>query len=249
LLVREVAAEFGDRVNVVVEEYGNAPTATRFGVRRYPVVFVDDVIVARPKDFGFKGADDVGEGRYVPWRETGNQQRFKDDLRRFVDRRLKGETVSGFNASEVSTAADAGDGPATLPALGLTDLNGRPIAPADLEGRVVMIEIWATWCPPCRSTLAWLNEVQRKHGDRVVVLAIAVDSKEEDVRKLMADIKPSYRVAMATPESLQMLGTVAAVPKMLIYDRRGARARVFFGAPPDLHETIAGALAPLIATR
>lgn len=249
MLVREVASEFGDRVNVVVEEYGNSPTATRFGVRRYPVVFVDDVIVARPKDFGFKGTEDIGEGRYVPWAQPANQQRFKEDLRRFVERRLKGEAVSGYSVSEVTAVADSADGPARLPALAVTDLSGRPIAPADLEGKVVMIEVWATWCPPCRSTLAWLNEVQRKYGDRVAVVAIAIDSREADVRALMADIKPAYRVAMATPATMEVLGTVAAVPKMLIYDAKGTRAKVFFGAPPDLHETIAAAVEPLIRAR
>ena len=63
-----MAGEFSGRVTVVTEEYGNSPTATRFGVRRYPVVFVDDVLVARPKDFGFAGPEDVGAGRYVPFR-------------------------------------------------------------------------------------------------------------------------------------------------------------------------------------
>ena len=47
MLVKDVAKEFDGKVKVVVEEYGNSPMATRFGVRRYPVVFVDDVLVGR----------------------------------------------------------------------------------------------------------------------------------------------------------------------------------------------------------
>ena len=99
MLIKEVAAEFGNRVKVVTEEYGNSETAQRFGVRRYPVVFVDDVLVARPKDFGFKGAEDVGTGRYVPWREPQNQARFRDDLRRWVRKRLQGQQVEGYSAA------------------------------------------------------------------------------------------------------------------------------------------------------
>ena len=109
MLIKEVAGEFDGKVNVVTEEYGNSPMATRFGVRRYPVVFVDDVLVARPKDFGFAGSEDVGAGRYLPWREPRNKARFKDDLRRFVNRRLKGERVEGFDTADVTAAAD--DGP------------------------------------------------------------------------------------------------------------------------------------------
>ena len=76
MLVRDVAKEFGPRVKVSVEEYGNSAMATRFGVRRYPVVFVDEVLFARPKDFGFGGADDVSGGLYVPWLDPANQRKF-----------------------------------------------------------------------------------------------------------------------------------------------------------------------------
>src|SRR5262245_44970570 len=97
--------------------------ATKYGVRRYPVVFVDDVIVARPKDFGFAAKEDVGAGRYLPWGEPANQQRFKTDLRGFITIRLKGGSVTGFDPAEVGTAADA-DGPETVPAMALSDLSG-----------------------------------------------------------------------------------------------------------------------------
>lgn len=245
MLIRDVAKAFGDRVTVVTEEYGNSPMATKYGVRRYPVVFVDDVIVARPKDFGFAGKEDIGKGRYVPWGEAASQQRFKTDLRGFITMRLKGGQVAGFDPSEVGTAADA-DGPERVPSMALTDLAGRAMAPDDLKNRVVLVELWATWCPPCRSTLAWLDQVQQKYGDRVAVVAIAVDSKEDEVRAMVADLKPTYRVAMGTPQALDQFGTVAAVPKLFIYDKTGARSEVLFGAPPDLHERVGAIVERLI---
>ena len=110
MLIKDVAGEFGGRVKVLTEEYGNSEMATRYGVRRYPVVFVDDVLVARPKDFGFAGPEDSA-GRYVPWREPSNQERFKRDLRTMVTRRLQGEKIEGVAAED---EADL-DGPATLP--------------------------------------------------------------------------------------------------------------------------------------
>ena len=118
MLIKEVASELGDRVKVVTEEYGNSPTAQKLGVRRYPVVFVDDVLVARPKDFGFTGEEDKSKGLYVPWREVANQQRFKEDLRRMVAMRLRGETVAGLDVDDVRTDAPAtADGPASMPAM------------------------------------------------------------------------------------------------------------------------------------
>jgi thiol-disulfide isomerase/thioredoxin len=238
LLIKEVAGEFGGKVKVVTEEYGNSPMATRFGVRRYPVVFVDDVLVARPKDFGFAGSEDVGAGRYVPWREAQNQARFKDDLRRFVNRRLKGEQLEGFDTADVTAAAD--DGPAVMPALPAADFTGKPIA--DTSGRVVLVEMWATWCPPCLATMKWMNELQKTHGDRVTIVAVAVDSKAEDVRKVLADINPSYHVVVGSPELLKSLGSVAAVPKLFIFDGAGKRSEVIYGAAPDLHQRIQAAV-------
>ena len=100
-----MAQTFGSRVKVSVEEYGHSPMAQKFGVRRYPVVFVDDVLFARPKDFGFGGDEDVSGGLYVPWLDPANQARFKGDLRTIVERRLAGESVEGHDISDVTTDA------------------------------------------------------------------------------------------------------------------------------------------------
>jgi thiol-disulfide isomerase/thioredoxin len=242
LLVRDIAKEFGTRVKVSVEEYGSSDMAKRFGVRRYPVVFVDDVLFARPKDFGFGGADDVSGGLYVPWLDPANQRRFKDDLRRTVTRRLAGETVSGLDVADVTSGADPADGPSTLPAIELKDLDGRPIDPRTLAGRPVVVEMWATWCPPCRSTMAWLNTLQKQYGDRATIVAIAVDSKADDVRKIAAALKPNYRIVMGTPEVVNAFGAVAAVPKLIVFDKKGRRSQVLYGAPPDLHQQIEAAV-------
>lgn len=237
-----MAKEYDGKVKVAVEEYGNSPMATRFGVRRYPVVFVDGVLVARPKDFGFGGAEDVSGGLYVPWLEPANQQKFKSDLRRTVARRLAGEAVAGLDVADVASEADASEGAPTMPALPLTDIAGAAIDPARLSNRPVIVEMWATWCPPCRTTMAWLPSLQKKYGDRATVLAIAVDSKLDDVQKMARSFKPNYPIVMGTPEVIKAFGAVAAVPKLIIYDSQGRRSRVLYGAPPDLHQQIEAAV-------
>src|SRR5262249_41214268 len=155
-----------------------------------------------------------------------------------IARRLGGGRVEGFDPAEVATASAAAEGPLSLPPGRLTDLEGRDLDPASLKGRVVLVEMWATWCPPCRTTLAWMNEYLRANRARVAVIAIAVDSKPEDVRAFAADAHPGYRIVLGTPEVLDAFGTVAAVPKLLVFDAEGRRAEVFYGAPPDLHQKI-----------
>ena len=242
MLVRDVANEFAGKVKVAVEEYGNSPMATNFGVRRYPVVFVDDILVARPKDFGFGGADDVSGGLYVPWLDPANQRKFKDDLRRSVVRRLSGEHVAGLNIAEVATETNASEGAPTLPTLTLQDIAGATIDPARFANRPVIVEMWATWCPPCRSTMAWLPSLQKKYGDRATVLAIAVDSKLDDVRKMSGSFKPNFPIVMGTAEVIEAFGAVSAVPKLIVYDAHGRRSKVLYGAPPDLHDQIEAAV-------
>lgn len=246
MLIKDVAGEFGDRVKVVTEEYGNSPTAEKWGVRRYPVVFVDDVLVARPKDFGFGGEDDTSKGLYVPWREPANQERFQADLRRIVQMRLTGADVAGLDVADVRTEGASADGPAAYPPVALTTIDGRTVESASLAGSVVVVEMWATWCPPCRSTLAWLNTLRARYGDRVTVVAIAVDSAEKDVATMTADVQANYHVVQGTPDVIARFGEIAAVPKLFIFDRGLRRTHTFYGAPPDLHEKISAAVDGLL---
>ena len=125
-----------------------------------------------------------------------------------------------------------------MPAIELPTIAGTTLAPAALAGKVVVVEMWATWCPPCRSTMTWLNSLDAKYGDRVEVIAIAVDSAEADVRKMASELKTNYHIVQGTPETITPFGDVAAVPKLFVFDSTGRRVQTFYGAPPDLHHRI-----------
>jgi thiol-disulfide isomerase/thioredoxin len=69
------------------------------------------------------------------------------------------------------------------PAIVAKDVDGKPVALADLKGRVVLVEFWATWCPPCVAAIPALEELERKYRDRgLVILGINVDAMHEDVQ-------------------------------------------------------------------
>jgi thiol-disulfide isomerase/thioredoxin len=232
LLAKEVVRRYQGKVAFVSENYGESELAQRFGLTRYPVIFVGDVLVARPRDFGFFATGE-NSGRYTPFRDAKNHAKFQQDLVRMIDLVLSGQK----EALRAERAEDAGAGEiAALPQFALTDLDGRPLTREEAAGRVVVVEFWATWCPPCHSTLKWLGEVKKKHGDRVAVLALAVESQDADVRKMAGEYSREVRWAIGTPEVAQAFGDVVSVPTLFVFDRNGKTASVFYGAPADLHQ-------------
>lgn len=218
-----------------VQDFGASPLADRFGIDKYPALFVDDVLVARPEDFYAWGGS--GKGKYIPWNEVENRREFQRDVKRIIEVRLAGGDVPA-----TTTRVAAGSGPRPLPALKLVDLSGKEFTFRDLAGKPTLVEMWATWCPPCLSTLSWMKKLDPAH---VNVVGIAVESERRDVDKVIAQHKPPGRQVMATPEVLEAFGGLPAVPILFLADAKGRVARVFYGAPPDLHEQIERELAKL----
>ncbi len=234
MLVQEVAAKYPGQVNFISENFGASKLADRYGVKGYPAVFVDDVLVAVPRDFGYFGEVE-GTGRYAPWRNADNQAKFKTDLVRMIDLILAGhkDIVRSEHADVNSNAQQL----ASLPKFSLTDLAGHPLTNDQLAGKVVLVEFWATWCPPCRSTLQWLGDLKKKYGDNLAVVTLAVESPEDGIRTTAKSLSPDLRWAIANAPTAAAFGDITSVPTMFLFDRSGKTVRVLYGAPPDLHES------------
>ena len=231
MLVQEVVAKYPGKVVFSTENLGESKLAERFGVKGYPAVFVDGVLVAVPRDFGYSGGSEK-TSRYAPWSDTRNREKFKQDMTRMIDLILSGRREEVVSEQ---SPPDAGQEIASLPEFSLTDLAGKPLTSEQAAGRVVVVEFWATWCVPCRSTLGWLGELQRRYGDNIAVMALAVESPEPDVRKAVEGRSQELHWAIATPEVARAFGDVVAVPTMFIFDTEGKKVGVWYGAPPDLH--------------
>jgi thiol-disulfide isomerase/thioredoxin len=243
LLARSVVAQYGGKARFVSENYGDSELARRFGVTRYPAIFVDDVLVATPNDFGFYGRGEKEEGgRYAPLKSAQAHERFRADLTRMIDLLLAGQK----DAAQAAAAPGKSSEVAALPDFKATTLDGKPLSKADLAGRVVLVEFWATWCPPCRGTLGWLGELQKRYGDKLAVVAISVESQEEKVRKLVEELGLPLTWVQGTPEIARSFGDVSAVPTLLLFDRSGRKASAYYGAPPELHREAETKLASLI---
>ncbi len=245
MLIKDVVQNYKGRVEFVNETYGNSALAARYGIKKYPVVFVDDVLVAKPEDFGWFGSEGKGKfyGKYTPWKEQSSHEKFKKDLTRMIELALRGDKE--MIGKEARTTAEAEEIRA-LPAFSMKDISGRQIDSASLAGRVVVVEFWATWCVPCRSTLGYLGKIKQRYGDRVSVLAVAVESKEEDVRKLTLSMKLPVSPVVGAGEEVAPFGDITSVPTMFVFDRQGKTASIFYGASKDLHEKVGGLIDSLL---
>lgn len=240
--MQEVTTKYPGRVTFVSENFGTSKLAEGFGVKGYPAVFVDDVLVACPRDFGYF-REVQGLGRYAPWQNADNQAKFKADLTHMIDLILAGR-------KDLVRPADAGSSAslkeiAFLPKFKLTDLAGRTLDNEQLSNRVVLVEFWATWCPPCRSTLDWLGELKRSYGDRIAILALAVESPEEQIRSVAGSLSPDLRVGITDASTAEAFGNITSVPTLFLFDCSGKVAQIVYGAPPDLHERVEQVLSSL----
>ena len=241
MLAQEVVGEYAGKVRFVTENFGTSKLAEQFGVKGYPAVFVEDVLVARPGDFGFFGQG-KNPGRYAPWRKAESQAHFKTDLKRMIDQVLAGkkDEIRGASAPVVPDQVQS------LPSFQLTDLAGNALTAEQVKGRVVIVEFWATWCPPCGSTLKWLGELKARYGDRVAILALAVESPEDKIRSTVAAIPGHIHWAIPDAKTASDFGDVVAVPTLLVFDASGRTAGAMYGAPPDLHQKVEATLNSLV---
>ena len=234
MLAKEVVQSYGNRARFEVQDFGASPLADRFGVDKYPALFVDEVLVARPEDFYAWGG--AGKGKYIPWSDVANRRKLQTDLKRMIDIRL-----AGGNVLPTTTKAEGAES-RLLPNVRLVDLEGKTFTFAGMKGKPVLVEFWATWCPPCLHTLSWVKELDPQS---VNVVGIAVESERPAVDAVLQKIAPPGRYAMATPPLLEAIGGLPAVPTMFLADREGRVVRAFYGAPPDLHAQIKSELAKL----
>ncbi len=107
--------------------------------------------------------------------------------------------------------------PAPVPAFSAKDVDGRDVSTASLRGKVVIVNFWATWCPPCRAEIPDLIALQEKYKDEVQIIGISMDeAPAADVKRFAADHGMNYPVVMSTPEIEKNFPGIAALPTSYI---------------------------------
>jgi peroxiredoxin len=114
--------------------------------------------------------------------------------------------------------------------LGL-DSRGTPISLSTLRGHVVVVNFWATWCPPCKAEIPRLNDLQSRYGAQGLdVVGVSVDEGGwAVVAPFAAEQQISYTLALATDEVTTAFGGVTALPMTVVIDRDGRIVRKMVG--------------------
>lgn len=103
----------------------------------------------------------------------------------------------------------------------LTDLQGKEWHLQDLHGKIVLVNFWATWCPPCRKEMPDLEALYEKYKEQgPVVLAIS-DEESAKVSPFIAEKKITYPVMLDPGSRVHELYEVEGIPKSFVYDRDG----------------------------
>ncbi len=115
------------------------------------------------------------------------------------------------------------------PPLALPDLRGGTVDLAKLRGKVVAVNFWASWCPPCREEIPELAEVWTDHRGRCFeLLGVAEESAREDVARLATGIP--YPVLLDERAEALSAWRVAGYPRTYLLDAQGKVRKIFEGA-------------------
>lgn len=160
--------------------------------------------------------------------------------------------MAGCGKNEPAAApAPASSARAALPVLRkapdwtLKDVNGREVKSADYKGKVVVVDFWATWCPPCRKELPEYVAMQKKYADRgLVILGFSLDElPPADVKAFGEKMAINYPLIMADAETAEAFGGVEGLPTAFVIDREGYIRHVKVGlADPAAYEALIASL-------
>ena len=141
----------------------------------------------------------------------------------------------------------AGEIGSRLPDFAVKDLQGRPLASADLRGKVVLIDFWATWCQPCKKEMPGYQKLLDRYGSRgFAVIGFKFDTMRdmEDPLQFASKIGVRYPLAVATEDVKQRFGGIEGLPTTMLYDRQGILRTKVIGF--EYTEKVESALKPLL---
>jgi thiol-disulfide isomerase/thioredoxin len=126
----------------------------------------------------------------------------------------------------------AGEIGSRLPDFSVKDLRGHQVSSADLRGKVVLIDFWATWCQPCKKEMPGYQKLLDRYGSRgfaVVGFKLDTMTDMEDPVLFAKKIGVRYPLVVAAGDLKQKFGGIEGIPTTMLYDRQGILRKKVIG--------------------
>jgi peroxiredoxin len=118
-----------------------------------------------------------------------------------------------------------------VPDFAFPDIDGKEVSLSDQRGKVVLVNVWATWCPPCRKEMPSMQRLYEKFkGENFEILAVSIDSAgRETVAPFMRKMNLTFPALLDQEETIRPLYGITGVPESFIIDKRGILVKKIIG--------------------
>ena len=108
-------------------------------------------------------------------------------------------------------------------AIELSELDGSPVSSMQqLEGKVLLVDFWASWCTPCRKSFPWLNAIQQRHAaEGLVVVAVNEDTERSDATQFLQQVPAQFAVLYDKAGALAQQYQLMGMPSSFLIDKKG----------------------------
>jgi peroxiredoxin len=143
------------------------------------------------------------------------------------------------------TGTDVGQSP---PDFTLPDLNGNDVSLSDFEGKVVILDLWATWCPPCRQEIPFLASLYEEYRDRgLEIVGVGLDRGGASVLAPFVEANKVTYTILVGNEAVSRQYNVTSIPMTLTIDRDGLVASRDVGFAPSMEAEMRARVEELLA--
>ena len=126
------------------------------------------------------------------------------------------------------------------------DVNGNTVKLSDYKGKVILIEFWATWCPPCREFTPVLNKIYEKYKDKgFVILALTPEENIDTVISYIKGYDITYPVLITDMKTTRRYGVIS-IPVSFLVNREGNVSEKHLGVTRDIVQELSSGIEKLL---
>lgn len=124
------------------------------------------------------------------------------------------------------------------------DLNGNKVSLKDLKGNYLFLDVWATWCGPCKKEIPFLQKLEEKmKGKKITFVSISVDSKRQDWEKMVKEEHlGGVQLFAGQDKAFMKEFEIEFIPRFILIDKKGKMVKIFMSRPsePETEEFLMG---------